>query len=176
MNRGLLVGFALGLGLTALALAGAPWARALWARARLGGVPGANGVAISLEPAPPGTSTAPAAVVVWHENAGSAPVEVCWCDPPGGELGFEVVPAGGGDPLPPAQGPGDATLATGTTLRRTWLPPGGRVGVVVDLARYVALPGPGEYVVRAERVPCGDPRGGFDGVRCRSEPVRLALP
>lgn len=179
MNRSLLVGLGLGLAVTALTLVVAPrpaTLRAAWARLRLGGVPGADGVAIAVEPAPPGVAAPGAHVVVWHVNAGRAPVEVCWSDPPGDELGFEVAPVGG-DPVPPARGPDAPTVAVpGTALRRVWLPPGGRVGVVCDLSRWVALPGPGAYEVRAERVPCGDPRFGFDGVRAVSEPVRVVVP
>ncbi len=180
MSRSLFVGVALGLGLTALALVLAPRPAALqraWARLRLGGVPGPTGVAISVEPAPPEVAAAGARVVVWHINAGPAPAEVCWSDPPGDEFGFEVTPAGAPAPLPPARGPDEATITTpGTALRRAWLPPGGRLGVVCDLSRWVALPGPGAYDVRAERVPWGDPRGDFDGVRCASAPARVVVP
>ncbi len=178
MNRSLVLGLALGLAVTGLAVVAAPRAAALWARARLGGLPGSNGVALAVEPAPEGVAGPGARVVVWHVNAGGAPVEVCWSDPPGDELGFEVVPEGGGAPLPPARGPEHVTVATpGAALRRVWLPPGGRVGVVVDLSRWVALPpGPGVYDVRAERVPCGDPRFGFDGVRAVSGVARVVVP
>lgn len=192
MNRSLLVGLVLGLGTTALALVAAPRPATLqrvWARLRLGGVPGPTGVALVVEPAPAGAAGPGAHVVVWHVNAGPTAALVCWTDPPGDELAFEVVAVSvGGDgggaaaggaalPLPPARGPEEPTVAVpGARLRRTWLAPGQRLGLVCDLSRWVALPGPGAYDVRASRVPWGDPRGGFDGVRCASAPTRVVFP
>lgn len=179
---GLAGGFVLGLagglvgtGLLLLVALHPATARA-WARARHGGVPGPTGVAIVVEPAPAGAAGAGAGphVVVWYVNAGRAPAPVWWSEPPGEELWFEVA-AAGGDTLPPARGPGDATVAAPVRVRRTWLEPGERLGVVCDLSRWAALPGPGVYEVRAERAPLGDPVGGFDGVRARSEPARLVV-
>lgn len=177
---GLGLGFALGLAFTAAALFVAlrpALAWGLWCRVRHGGEPGASGIALVVEPAPTGTAgPGPGPwLVVWHVNTGRAPALVCWSDPPGDELAFEVVPEGASAPLPPARGPEAVTVA-GAPPRGTWVPPGGRVGVRGDLSRWVSLPGPGAYTVRAARAPLGDPRGGVDGVRCTSEPVRVQVP
>ncbi|MCO5165661.1 MAG: hypothetical protein M9894_04740 [Planctomycetes bacterium] len=174
----LAVGFLAGLVVTGLAAAAVlhPATARAWARARHGGVPGPTGVALVLAPAPDGTAGAGPGphVVVWYVNAGRAPAPVCWSDPPGEELSFEVTPAGG-EALPPVRGPGDATVSAPVRLLRRWLEPGERLGVVCDLSRWVTLPGPGVYEVRAARAPLGDPVGGFDGLRAVSEPARVVL-
>jgi hypothetical protein len=144
----------------ALAVRPAPvWAA--WCRLRWGGAPSPTGVVLTLEP-DEGTT-----VVAWLRNIGRAAAPVCWSDPPGDEWTIEV------DGLAPRRDPGDATVAApGSTLRRTWLPPGGRLGFRLDLSRWTRLP-PGRYVVRVARAPWGDPAGGVDGLRCEAEPLTL---
>lgn len=176
--RGLALGFALGLlaaaPLVALAVFPAATYRA-WARLRWGAVPSA-GLVLQLSEAPAdvaGPGPGPW-VLATFVNVGDAPAPLCWSDPPGEELGFEVAPAGR-PALPPRRGPDVATVASGTEVRRTWLPPGGRLALRCDLSRAVALPGPGVYEVRATRSSYGDPAGGFDGVRCASGALRLVV-
>lgn len=176
--RGLVTGFALGLlaatPLFALALFPAQ-VRAAWAHLRWGAVPSDGGVALVLEPAPAGVAGPGGGpwVVAWFVNTSAAPAPLCWSDPPGEELSFEVTLAGADGPLPPRRAAGDATVTTAAPIRRTWLPPGGRVGLRCDLSRSVAIPAAGALDVRATRAPWGDPREGFDGVRCESNTLRL---
>jgi hypothetical protein len=176
----LAAGFGLGLVAAApalvVALAPAAVYRA-WCRLRHGGVPSATGVVLSVAPVPAALAAQDGrpCVLVWFTNVGRAPAPLCWSDPPGDELAVEVTGPGG--VAAPRRSSEEATVArVATTLRRTWLAPGERLGLRCDLSRWVTLPGPGEYEVRAARAPWGDPRGRFDGLRCESAPVRVVLP
>lgn len=163
--------FLAGLAVTALALAPALYPAetyGLWCRLRYGAEPSPGGVILSLRPAPPGTAGEGAGpwVVAELHNVGGEATYAHVAERAGDELGFEAIErtADGGEravarrALPPE--------SAASPLHRVELGPGERLGLVVDLSRWLELPagGPrGALRVRAERVPvAGDPH------RCRS--------
>lgn len=126
-----------------------------WCAVRYGGaVPSPEGLLLLIhEPAPGlrGPGRGP-----WIElefrNVGTEALEFLHPEQLGGELGFRV------DGVETEARPA-ATTET-SWVHRVVLQPGERLGFSCDLARWVTLPKPGAYAVRAERISFGLRQGG----------------
>ncbi|MGE0713658.1 MAG: hypothetical protein AB7N76_29585 [Planctomycetota bacterium] len=149
---------------------------ATWCRWRYGAAPSANGLVLTIAPAPPGTEgegPGPWLALELHNIEDQSTV-VQLLDPPGDEWIFRVEDAQGRR-LPPAGGPERQDPVR--PLRQLTLPAGARTSLVVDLSRWVAMPpGPGQVRVVVTKMDFGAAVALGDGHRCESQPLQVALP
>jgi hypothetical protein len=150
-------------------------ARAWWLAQRYGAVPDSEGLVLTIGPAPPGAVGPGGSDGPWLvaelRNVGEHPLELLYLDPLGEQLSLTV--EGPDGPLLPARGPEEPTLAG--AARRLRLPPGQRVGFLVNVAER-ARGGPGRYVVTAEWALGVAAPGGFRRQRCLSNALRVEWP
>ena len=163
--------FSLGLGVCALVMSPKLFpvqAYEAWCAVRHGGaIPSPEGLLLRIGEAPRGLrGPGPGPwIELEFRNLGKAPLKFLHSERLGGELGFSVEGVEG-------------TAVPEATTEVSWihtvaLEPGERIGFTCDLSRWVPLPGPGVYTVRAERISFGLREGGLPST---SNPLQVQWP
>ncbi len=123
-----------------------------------GAIPSAKGLLLTIREAPPGLRGSGRGPWIELEfcNVGEAPLAFLHPERLGDELGFRVEGV-------------DVVATPDATTEASWvhtvvIQPGERIGFTCDLARWVTLPAPGTYTVRAERISFGLREGGLPSV------------
>jgi len=132
---------------------------ALWCQLRYEGRPSAGGLVLRVAPAPAGTAgQGPGPWLLLElENLGGTPTTLNQPEPLGEEWSFEVRDAQGREVAPRPLDLG--RIGTSRPLRQLRIPGRKRLGLLADLSRWVELPGPGRYWVRALRADLRDGHG-----------------
>ena len=132
--------------------------------------PSAGGLVMTLEPAGPGEGEAGRGTWarVVFTNVGRETVAMSMTEVAGGELRFHAADRDGAK-VPP--GPLGMPEHEGemSWVRQHRIPAGGRLGLLVDLTRWLSFPGPGLYALRGDRAPVQDK------IRCRSNTVLIRV-